>query len=403
MIEIKATTLRTIKLGHTGENDAVRVAFSLLPFQQTFPGGRPALLVKRPKDAEAYPVTLEVDGSTAYWTVSDTDTETAGFGQAELQWYLGEVLAKSDKFDFTVIQALTAGSEPPDAPTKRWFDAIESQIGNLADLTTDAKQNLVAAINEAATKGGGSASIDMRVSGGYIQYTTDDGKTWDNLIAVADLKGDPGKDGQDGYSPAVTVTQTATGATITATDKAGTTTATVRNGADGARGAQGAPGEDGHSPVVTASKSGKVTTIKVDGKAIATINDGADGANGKDGSPGAAGQDGYSPEASVSKSGTTTTITIKDKSGTTTASVKDGANGKDGAAGSPGANGITPTIGDNGNWYLGETDTGKPSRGATGAKGDTPVKGTDYFTAADKAELVSDVLAALPTWTGGSY
>ena len=86
--------------------------------------------------------------------------------------------------------------------------------------------------------------------------------------------------------------------------------------------------------------------------------------------PGAAGQDGYSPEASVSKSGTTTTITIKDKSGTTTASVKDGANGKDGAAGSPGANGITPTIGANGNWYLGETDTGKPSRGATGAKGD---------------------------------
>ena len=28
--------------------------------------------------------------------------------------------------------------------------------------------------------------------------------------------------------------------------------------------------------------------------------------------------------------------------------------------------GITPTIGDNGNWYLGDTDTGKPSRGANG-------------------------------------
>ena len=348
MIEIQATTLRTIKLGHTGENDAVRVAFSLLPFQQTFPGGRPALLVKRPKDAEAYPVTLEVDGATAYWTVTDTDTETAGFGQAELQWYLGDVLAKSDKFDFTVIQALTAGSEPPDAPTKRWFDAIESQIGNLADLTTDAKQNLVAAINEAASKGGGSASIDMRVSGGYIQYTTDDGKTWDNLIAVADLKGDPGKDGQDGYSPAVTVTQTATGATITATDKTGTTAATVRNGADGAQGAQGTPGADGHSPVVTASKSGKVTTIKVDGKAIATINDGADGANGK-----------------------------------------DGTNGKDGAAGSPGANGITPTIGENGNWFLGETDTGKPSRGATGPQGPKGETGAVDITALSQSEYAA--------------
>ena len=113
-----------------------------------------------------------------------------------------------------------------------------------------------------------------------------------------------------------------------------------------------------------------------------------------------------------------------------------------------GADGATPTIGGNGNWFIGEADTGKPSRGAaglpgekgskgepgdkgdkgdkgdagptgpqgpqgeTGPKGDpgaqgpagaTPVKGTDYFTATDKAELVQDVLAALPEWTGGSY
>lgn len=89
-----------------------------------------------------------------------------------------------------------------------------------------------------------------------------------------------------------------------------------------------------------------------------------------------------------------------------------GAPGKDGK---DGTNGITPTIGANGNWYLGTTDTGKPSRGekgdtgASGASGKngtdgkTPVKGTDYWTAADKAEIVNDTLAALPKWTGGSY
>ena len=65
-----------------------------------------------------------------------------------------------------------------------------------------------------------------------------------------------------------------------------------------------------------------------------------------------------------------------------------------------GTDGITPTIGDNGNWYLGETDTGKPSRGE---KGDTPQKGTDYWTADDQLLIVNDVLAALPTWEGGSY
>ena len=32
-----------------------------------------------------------------------------------------------------------------------------------------------------------------------------------------------------------------------------------------------------------------------------------------------------------------------------------------------------------------------------------PVKGTDYWTESDKAEIVADTLAAMPTWTGGSY
>lgn len=42
-------------------------------------------------------------------------------------------------------------------------------------------------------------------------------------------------------------------------------------------------------------------------------------------------------------------------------------------------------------------------KGDKGADGYTPVKGTDYWTAADKAEIVNDTLAALPKWTGGSY
>ena len=89
-----------------------------------------------------------------------------------------------------------------------------------------------------------------------------------------------------------------------------------------------------------------------------------------------------------------------------------GEKGNPGETGAKGADGVTPTIGANGNWYLEDTDTGKPSRGEKGDKGDpgaqgpagaTPVKGTDYFTAEDKAALVQDVLAALPEWTGGNY
>ena len=38
-----------------------------------------------------------------------------------------------------------------------------------------------------------------------------------------------------------------------------------------------------------------------------------------------------------------------------------------------------------------------------GEDGKTPVNGTDYFTADDKTEMINLVLAALPTWNGGSY
>lgn len=57
--------------------------------------------------------------------------------------------------------------------------------------------------------------------------------------------------------------------------------------------------------------------------------------------------------------------------------------------------GVIPEIGANSNWYINGADTGKPSRGetgpqgATGPAGKTPVKGTDYFTDADKQELAS--------------
>ena len=64
--------------------------------------------------------------------------------------------------------------------------------------------------------------------------------------------------------------------------------------------------------------------------------------------------------------GTTTTFTV-----TNGQDGQDGADGTNGTPGKDGQNGITPTIGENGNWYLGDEDTGKPSRGEKGDKGDT--------------------------------
>lgn len=206
MITVNASRREPICLRHQGENDAMRVAFPLSAFEADWPGGTPLLLVQRPRssrDTEAYPVALSVDGNTAYWTVSASDVEYSGYGKVQLQWRVEDVLVKSCIYDTVCVPSLHAGTEPPDDPSKRWFDAIQAQIGDISKLTTKAKDNLVAAINEAARSGGGSGgagNIDMRVADGYIQYSNDDGTTWKNLIAIADLKG---ADGKNGITPTI--------------------------------------------------------------------------------------------------------------------------------------------------------------------------------------------------------
>lgn len=62
-----------------------------------------------------------------------------------------------------------------------------------------------------------------------------------------------------------------------------------------------------------------------------------------------------------------------------------------------GKDGITPHIGDNGNWYLGTTDTGKPSRGATGPQG---APGKDGSDATVTAANISGALGYTPAAPG---
>lgn len=87
----------------------------------------------------------------------------------------------------------------------------------------------------------------------------------------------------------------------------------------------------------------------------------------------------------------------KGDTGPTGPAGKDGEPGKDGAPGkngTDGKDGYTPQKG---------VDYFDGNPGAPGEPGYTPVKGTDYWTVADRQQMVSDVLAALPTWEGGAY
>ena len=165
-----------------------------------------------------------------------------------------------------VIQgAATPSGDASTAPSLPVWAQIQAMVGDLGTLDTEAKSNLVAAINEALTKGGEIAPAEVQ------------------RIVEDYLKANPPGTGADG-------------------------------------------------------KGGITPTIGKNGNWYLGSTDTGKPSRGADGTPGAT-----------------------------------GAPGKDGAPGADGKDGITPTIGKNGNWYLGSTDTGKPSRGAGGAVPDIQI------------------------------
>lgn len=298
----------TIHIGRRGENQAIQIVWTnILENWRTMYGeGVVQLAVRRPKDTAPYPVACEVSGNDVMWTIQAADTAQSGVGECELSYIVDAVLVKSQTWNTMIARSLTgAGTvEPPSEPAKTWFTKIQTEIGNLEDLETGDKSNLVAAINEVAQSVGTSDHTKLE------NRDADDQHPMSAITGLTDALA--GKQPTGNYLTRDDLQD--------ATDKA-LAQAKASGEFDGATGPAGAPGKDGTS----------------------------------------------------------------------------------------GADGVTPHIGDNGNWYLGTTDTGKPSRGEMGPqgpKGDqghTPVKGTDYWTAADKQEIVSDVLAALPDGTEVSY
>ena len=129
-------------------------------------------------------------------------------------------------------------------------------------------------------------------------------------------------------------------------------------GEDGATGPAGPSGENGE-----------------DGK------DGADGAigpagpageNGEDGKDGADGETPYIGDNGNWWIGTTDTgVKAEGQDGADGATGPAGPAGENGEDGKDGADGETPYIGDNGNWWIGTTDTGVKAEGQDGADGAT--------------------------------
>ena len=237
-----------------------------------------------------------------------------------------------------------------------------------------------------------TALPEVRNNGTAIQWKYSDETDWHDLVALTELRGAAGENGKDGTD-----------------GKDGSNGADGKNGINGTNGKYGINGVDG--------KDGANGKDGINGKSIEVQRateyiqwryEGGEWQNlvaiaditGPTGQKGADGTDGKTPEFRVNENtlqwryvGDEIWLNLYDLSilkGLDGADGKDGINGKDGVDGKDGADGKdgtngqngadgkdgnTPFIGENGNWWIGETDTGVKAAGTVGEKGDKGDKG----------------------------
>lgn len=200
-----------LPLGKQGENMARKIQFDISRWIGTFGPGTVQLLHQRSGDDAPYPVAVEKDGTQAIWTVTNADTAASGTGRAELQYYVGDALAKSETWMTKVFPALGPAGETPPEAQQGWVDQV-LQAGAAAAEAADRAEE--AAVRQPIVGGNGNwwtwdleagAYVDTGIySRGDAPYIGDNGNWYvgqtDTGVAAT---GHDGADGKSSYQYAV--------------------------------------------------------------------------------------------------------------------------------------------------------------------------------------------------------
>lgn len=115
-----------------------------------FGGGSYAVLLRRPKEEQPYPVTARHEGGSLLWTVQTADTAIAGTGKLECRWYgdNGEV-AKSQTYMVRITDGLPDPTEAPEA-----WEGFMGQVARNAQAAQTAAGEAKANADGAAASAG---------------------------------------------------------------------------------------------------------------------------------------------------------------------------------------------------------------------------------------------------------
>lgn len=124
-------------------------------------------------------------GSTAALPVLSTP------GWASVGLYAGD-LHTSRAADLRVLPSVTTPGGAPADPAEDVYDQLTEKLNRLIAVQPE---SVAQAVADYLTEH--PAVSSMRVEGGYIQFSGD-GKNWDNVVALANLKGPKGDTGATG-------------------------------------------------------------------------------------------------------------------------------------------------------------------------------------------------------------
>lgn len=116
-----------ILLGRQCENEARQIEFDLSWLIDEYGSGTAVLVHQRNKDVAPYICTTTQSDNILTWTLDNQDTVYDGWGQAELRWTVGDVLAKTLVYKTMVIRSITADTTIPE-PLESWYDEMIDYI-----------------------------------------------------------------------------------------------------------------------------------------------------------------------------------------------------------------------------------------------------------------------------------
>ncbi len=165
MIELIASPGRIINIGYEGEDNVTLIKFRYDEAWLSHGAGEFKIRVKRPCDTEVYNATDVVDdreSMTLTMTVTGIELSVKGHGEMQVVYIGSDFVKKSPIYRYNVSRAID--SEVVNPPSGSIINEILYDIGDLTELTTTNKGNLVEAINEVNAKEGGSITVDDELS-----------------------------------------------------------------------------------------------------------------------------------------------------------------------------------------------------------------------------------------------